>query len=249
VSIKSAGWGEGIEKEFEGARLGDARLVARAKRMARALSLRPDVGFPKAFESESQLEAFYRFVNNDRVSPEGVLYGHVEETLQRSAAARLCLLVHDSSEFNYTSEREGLGRTGTSAAGFTGHFCLAVTADGARTPLGMLALRTHARTGKKPPKRTSHARRSDAGRESQRWYEQLKATEQLRGDQFDAVHVMDRPKTGRSSTSPSGASRRRWPRCRQWARARSSSRLGLFRLPRARRSAIRRAAAAWRSFR
>jgi hypothetical protein len=55
------------------------------------------------------------------------------------------LVLHDTTQFEFpgNSKREGLGRLiKPSAQGFFGHFSLAVSADGTRKPLGLLALET-----------------------------------------------------------------------------------------------------------
>jgi hypothetical protein len=48
-----------IQEEYEGAEFGDRGLNARVKRR--------ETVFRNVFSAESQLEAVYRFVNNDRV--------------------------------------------------------------------------------------------------------------------------------------------------------------------------------------
>jgi hypothetical protein len=53
--------------------------------------------------------------------------------------------VHDTTAFEFggRTKREGLGHLiKSSAQGFFGHFSLALTADGSRTPLGLLAIET-----------------------------------------------------------------------------------------------------------
>src|SRR5262249_14590507 len=88
-------------------------------------------------------------------------------------------------------EREGLGvLSGKRKDGFLGHFTLAVSGDGQRTPLGVAALETLARP-KRKGQRTKEQRKQDPHRESLRW---LRCAEQAseRMDGVEAVHVMDR---------------------------------------------------------
>jgi hypothetical protein len=54
------------------------------------------------------------------------------------------------------------------------------------------ALEHFSRTGPKKQKQGSKARRSDPTRESTRWQRQLAHVEELRGDRFEAIHLMDR---------------------------------------------------------
>ena len=78
-----------VEGEYEGAEFGDQRLNARMKRLAGELSERPGDSFPDAFPDESQLEAVYRFVNNDRVTLRKVIEPHAAATLRRAKAKQV----------------------------------------------------------------------------------------------------------------------------------------------------------------
>jgi hypothetical protein len=117
-----------------------------------------------------------------RVVPQDILSGHHQAVRERAAALKTILMVHDSTDFSYRvdGERKGLGRQRVSTQTFFGHFSLALSADGARTPLGVAALMTWVRTG------------SGRGDEYMRWLMQAKATEQSLGDVARLIHVMDR---------------------------------------------------------
>ena len=71
-----------VHSEYAGAALGDQRLNSRLQKIAGTLEANPDVGFPNAM-TEAELEAFYRFLSNDRVEPERILAPHVQATLGR----------------------------------------------------------------------------------------------------------------------------------------------------------------------
>ena len=181
--------------EFRGAELRDKRLTGRLVWLGETMERSPGAGFPQMTDNDSELGAIYRFLNNDKVSPEGVLKPHIRETLARAKAAGTCLVVHDTTEFDYPGgvrPRKGLGRTGSSKSGFLSHMSLVVSADGGRVPLGVLAVDNFARTGEKAPKKTCAERRSDDTRESLRWDRQFVHCEDLRAKQFEAVHLCDR---------------------------------------------------------
>src|SRR3954452_15690230 len=114
-----------IEGEYGGASLGDSRLSARLPKLARKMAAKSDVGFPQAF-AEAELEAFYRFVGNDAVGSEAILAPHVTATVRRCVDAKLALVAHDTSEFGYSTSREGMGRVTDEGTGFFAHFSLAV---------------------------------------------------------------------------------------------------------------------------
>jgi hypothetical protein len=181
-----------IEAEYAEAPLGDARLSARLPKLAGKLSAKPDAGFPKALTA-SELEAFYRFIGNDAVSPEAILAPHLAATIRRCIDAKLALVAHDTTEFGYSTAREGMGRVTDEGTGFFAHFSLAVAADGLRDPLGVLNLRTHTRTGKPKRKSGRHTEmRPVDERESFRWQQGVDAAEDAVAGAVPIVHLMDR---------------------------------------------------------
>ena len=94
------GWAASpIADEFSRSEVGDVRLERRLGVIAETLIEKPAVGFPQVFESDAELEAFYRFLNNDRVDEGAVLAGHVQATLERATVEKTCLVVHDTTEF------------------------------------------------------------------------------------------------------------------------------------------------------
>lgn len=181
---------ESIREEFEGAALGDKRLDGRLVEIAEALARNPGLGFPKAIDDPSQLEALYRFLNNARTSLPGVLDPHRRATRKR-CTSRDVLIIHDTTKFLFSTDREGLGRIRTKAKnGFFLHASIAATRD--REVLGVLATdawvrkapsKTDAR-GKRPNTRQT---RKDPERESLRWFRGVEAC----GD-VDGLHLMDR---------------------------------------------------------
>jgi hypothetical protein len=160
-----------IRDEYDDANLGDERLNRRLERLAEQLAKAPATSFPKAAASDSELEATYRFLGNDRVSPGEILGPHVRRTLARMAIVGAAVVVaHDTTEFNFgASEREDLGRVGRGKSfGFYGHFALAVSRDAMRTPLGTLGFSVHKRTGLKG-RRGHSALQTSANNEGLRW--------------------------------------------------------------------------------
>src|SRR4051794_28123503 len=105
-----------LTSEYDGTKLGDPRRGRRLARIAEAAAESPGVGFPQMFDSDSQAEGLYRFVNNVHVDSAGVLAGHVAASLVRAQQEGVCLAIHDTTELDYSGEvpRKGLGRLGGS---------------------------------------------------------------------------------------------------------------------------------------
>lgn len=185
---------DGLSGEFENAQLGDARRTARLVRVVEAVAREPAVGFPRALESAAELEAFYRFLNNDGFDAAAVFEPHRLATLERAAASAEVLFIHDTTtvEFRGEGTREGLGyTTALGRQGFMAHMslCLCASSD---LPLGVAHVETYTRTGtlwrRRKLRRT--ARRDSEPRESARWIRGVVATQTpaLRGR---AIHIMD----------------------------------------------------------
>lgn len=186
----------GVTEEFEGIELGDARLSQRAVKIAGRLAAEPDKSFPKMTSDGSELEALYRFLNNDRVKPELVLAGHYEATAARAASEDQVLVIHDTTGFSFGGEtrRKGLGRMKKASAhhsqGFYWHAALVASAD-AGVPLGLIGMKSIFRTA--PPTRypDRHSERFGVAREFQRWPKLVEETSARLVD-CRAIHVMDR---------------------------------------------------------
>ena len=111
-----------IAGEFDDAGLGDERLDARLSRIAVTVASHPEAPFPQIFPTDAELEAFYRFVRNERVTPDAILEPHIQATVERIAEFETVVAVHDTTEFGFNGDREGLGRLNRSGRGFHGHF-------------------------------------------------------------------------------------------------------------------------------
>jgi hypothetical protein len=179
-----------IRGEVQTAGFGDKRLTTRLVRLAERLARAPDRSFPKAAGSDAALEATYRFLGNEAVTPAAILEPHTAATAARCAAAGTVFVAHDSTEFRFSTEREGIGRVaGNTTHGFIGHFALAVAAK-ERAPLGVIGFEPIFR--ERGSQRGRHSeRRPVEDRESRRWLELVQRADSVLGE-TTAVHVMDR---------------------------------------------------------
>jgi hypothetical protein len=180
-----------IRGEVDTADFGDKRLSKRLVRLAELLAKAPEQSFPKAATTDAALEATYRFFGNEAVTPAAILKPHVAATVSRCTQAAAVLVAHDSTEFRFETERDGLGRiAGDATHGFIGHFALAVS-PGDRAPLGILGMEPVFRErGTRTP--GHRERRLMEDKESRRWLDLVQRVDAELGGAAAAVHVMDR---------------------------------------------------------
>jgi len=173
-----------------GGEFGDARLSRRLGKIVEAVQVAPDQSFPALFD-DGQLEGAYRFFNNEAVTPEAILQPHVAATVARMAAVPVALVVHDTSTMSFAPDgaRRGLGRVRSAGQAFFAHVSLALSGDGSRLPLGVVALSHHVRKGEQKKKQIKAKDNPD--NERARWGRQVTAVRSLGGDQSRVVHVMD----------------------------------------------------------
>lgn len=180
-----------LETEFDGCDLGDERRESRLQQLVEALARHPEMSFPEALGYGKHLEAAYRFLNNPAVDAGALLRPHQSATVARIQQHKRVLILSDTTHMQPSAKaiREGFG-----VDGFRTHTSLAVTSDGSREPLGVIALESWARPDReegKPAKRDTQARRHDENRESKRWLKQSLEVEALvTGVQL--IHVEDR---------------------------------------------------------
>jgi hypothetical protein len=160
--------------------------------LAERLAERPSESFPKALD-DAELEGAYRFFGNEDVTPEAILAPHFRQAARRAGETPRIIVVHDTTAFEFggQTKRDGLGHLiKPSAQGFFGHFSLALSADGTRTPLGLLAVETVFRL-KKPIGQKNWTPDQSLG-ESARWLRGVEAAEQQLAGRVEAIHVADR---------------------------------------------------------
>jgi hypothetical protein len=175
-----------VKQEFEGARLGDARLERRLGQLAGALAARASESLPEAMGGEAELEAAYRFLGNERVASPEILRPHLKRTYQRCQQQGRVLAVFDTTELRFGGEREELGHLQHGGYGMLAHVGVAVSADGRRDPLGVVHLETLSRPAEKK-RRKSAVGESD--NERLRWHRGVQAVYKALSS---AICVMDR---------------------------------------------------------
>lgn len=181
-----------VSAEYAGAALGDLRLTKRLLAIANRMAEQPERSFPKAMQGEAELEAVYRFFQNESVTWRTVLAPHIARTLERVATATEPVVVaHDTTEFEFRGEgRVDLGRLLQSGRGFYGHFALAVGGHEVRDPLGVMGLKIIVRDEERVAE-NGQTRHRNPKKEHARWLELVEEVEALQSG-VKPIHVMDR---------------------------------------------------------
>ncbi len=162
-------------EEAASAEFRDKRLDHRMAVILSAVGNKPNLSIPSACMGRAEMEAAYRFFDNDKVNFEKVLAPHVQRTLERVAEQTVALLVQDSSEIDLTrpqQEVEGAGELDGSRRGVLLHEMQAFTPDG--TPLGTIWAQCINRTegvSHEPAAKKRHKRKQKPieQKESMRW--------------------------------------------------------------------------------
>lgn len=177
-----------VFRELGLALLGDARLTARALRLASDLAAHPDLSLSSVYQSDwAGLKAGYRFFDNPKVTPKKLLAPHQVATWERAADERVVLVAQDTTYFNFSRHMKttGMGPIGAGTEqGFLLHSALALTTDG--VPLGLVGQIAGARD---PESRGNRAHRKPLPIEEKESYRWLRIQAQI------AAHVPDGVKT------------------------------------------------------
>jgi len=178
--------------EFEDVSLGDKRLERRLGVIAQAMESSPGDSLVEQAGDVAALEATYRFLSNERVSPEAIFEGHAAKTAVRAQEHDSVLVIHDTTEFRFggAKERKGLGRVSTKKRdGVLAHYSLCLAPDG--EPLGTLELLAWSRldSDKRPQAKGSLR---DPNRELLRWVDSAERSSQRLFGRCTPIHVMDR---------------------------------------------------------
>jgi hypothetical protein len=173
-------------QEVAGVQLNDARLNERLTRVLSDLGERPTASIPAACGGRAEMEAAYRFFDNEKATYQAILRPHAARTLERIRAQQVALLIQDSSEIDLTRPQQQVRGAGplacASRQGIFLHLLEAFTPDG--TPLGQVWSDTWARDGAslEVPQQVKRRRRKAApieDKESFRWLEGLRKSREL----------------------------------------------------------------------
>jgi len=172
--------------EVRGVDLGDKRLNRRLGKVIEELGAKPNLSIPAATDARKEMEAAYRFFDNDKVSPEKILQPHIKATHERISQTDLVLLVQDTTELNLTRPNQQVAGAGPMDCevrrGAFFHPLMAFDSEG--VPLGTAWQKTWVReaietTLSKAEKRRKRQQTPIEEKESLRWVEGLRAAREV----------------------------------------------------------------------
>ena len=190
--------------ELKSAKLGDTRRTARAMALIEKVARNPDESFPDLLD-DAELEALYRFTNNDAVTLSALSDSHAQETVRRSQSCQRVLVLHDTTVFKFKGDaRQGLGwvskppqmskKTGKltrTSQGFYTHFSLVVSAEDLRKPLGVVNMIPFVRTYSNANE-LDEEQKHEKNKEQNRWFDGIEHSESYLKSVTQPIHVMDR---------------------------------------------------------
>jgi hypothetical protein len=162
--------------------LGDRRLDGRMAVVLSALGNHPNLSIPAACGGHGEMQAAYRFFDNDKVTFDKVLAPHAVRTRERMRAQGVVLLAQDTTEIELLrQEVKGVGELDGFRKGVLLHLLHAFTPDG--TPLGTVAAEVLNRPEVSHDPRSHKQRRRKhqpiEEKESLRWLTALRQARQI----------------------------------------------------------------------
>mgnify|MGYP001252730798 CR=1 FL=1 len=184
---------EWVNEEMRSLQLKDKRLVARTKAVLERLSEQPAKSVPAASQDWAETKGVYRLWSNPQVEESAIRQAHYQATRERVGGRKRLLVVHDTTELNFTGKKVGeeLGMLShPHARGLMLHSSLALSEAG--VPLGLLHQSIWTRDPQEAGKSEARHSRPLEEKESRRWLEGVTAAEAGVDEQVEIVHIADR---------------------------------------------------------
>ena len=165
-SVDARTW---AEQTFSHAQLGDRRRTQRLVHSAARIALHPEKSFTQCFDW-NELRGFYRLCNQSEVTLQAVSEPHWQQTRRAMTEHGLVLIVHDTTQLDFTSHQAlaGQGPIGEgTTTGFLQHNSLAIEPR-TKQVLGLAYQQLRVRQPA-PKGETPYQRRRRQGRETEMW--------------------------------------------------------------------------------
>ena len=172
--------------EVRGAEFGDKRLDKRLGKVIEELGAKPILSIPAATHARAEMEAAYRFFDNDKVSPEKILQPHIDATHERISQSDFVLLVQDTTELDLTRPKQQVQGAGPmdSEVRRGAFFHPLMAFDSVGLPLGIVWQKNWAReqietVSTKEEKARKRKQTPIEEKESLRWVEGIRAAREV----------------------------------------------------------------------
>jgi hypothetical protein len=180
-------------EEVRHAHFGDVRLNKRLARLVEDLAAQPTASVPQACQTKAATKAAYRFWDSSRVTPKAIRKAHFKKTVERMKGHQIILAIQDTTTFDFTHhpQTKNLGPVDHPAhRGLKVHSTLAATTES--VPLGLIHQEVWARDPETVGKRHRRRQREIQDKESQRWLNALKESEEIVPKDIQLVTIADR---------------------------------------------------------
>lgn len=179
-----------ITEELEGVDLGDKRLNERAKQVLFSISQNSSESLKSAFNGWGEAKAAYRLLDNSKVTPSKIISGHLQKTVERFDYTDVVLCVQDTTIVDYSSRSkliDGLGRIRSNHdQGLLLHCTVGFSEE--NLCLGLLDHKTWIRESLMG-KKARHVAKPVELKESIRWIESYRKTEELAQSHPDKLFI------------------------------------------------------------
>lgn len=186
-------WAQSI---FQSAKLGDVRRTKRLVQLAAQLAAHTGQSIVQSLSSSADIEAAYRFVRNEYISPAAIAEAGFAATVHACEAFECLLALEDTTslEFSHQSVADELGHITShkSSSGFEAHSVL-LFAPTAQQVVGLIEQHRWARDREAHGQRNRHTKRAYEEKESYKWQRASQAMATRLGAQMSKViSVCDR---------------------------------------------------------
>lgn len=175
-------------EELKSVNLGNERLNRRLVQIVEDLASCPESSVPQASRSSAALQAMYRFWSNRRISADAILAAHRESTIERIEGYPIVYAIQDTTDLDYTAHpaTKGIGKLTGKTRRLKLHSVLCVDYSG--IPVGVI----HQQVWGRAISRSESKRRQIEEKESYRWIESLRLTEQSVPGTTRVITIADR---------------------------------------------------------
>src|SRR5205807_4667355 len=161
--------------------------------ITRDIAAQPEASVAQACGSGAATKATYRFLDNEKVTPEAIRAPHRDETAKRVREYKTVLAIQDTTSLNYAAHKatSGLGPIdGNGSTGIHVHSVLAVSSDG--VPLGLVHQQVWSRDPEKKRSKEERKKLPIEEKESYRWLQSVDATSKAMDIETRIITVADR---------------------------------------------------------